>query len=137
METEAKIFWWQEKKNEIETKIKDCTACLASSKSLKHQLPKKYYGKLEKLTEHGQEIQIDFTGKLHNKNIHGKIQILIAVDRFSRWPTAKICKTSETKEVIQFLSCNFNFYGIPEKTKLDKGALLYLKYTGNFAKTGI
>ena len=121
METEAKIFWWPEKKNEIETKIKDCAACLASSKSLKYQLPKKYYGKLEKLTEHGQEIQIDFTGKLHKKNIHGKIQILIAVDRFSRWPTAKICKTSETKEVIQFLSCIFNFTEYRKKLNWIKG----------------
>ena len=46
-------------------------ACLASGKSLIYQLPKKRYGKVEKLTETGQEIQIDFTGKLHNKNIHG------------------------------------------------------------------
>ena len=84
METEAKIFWWPEKKNDIETKVKDCTACLASGKSLKYQLPKKHLVKLEKLTEPGQELQIDFTGKLHNKNIHGDVQILIAVDRFSR-----------------------------------------------------
>ena len=65
METEAKIFWWPEKKNDIETKLKDCTACLASGKSWKYQLPKKYYGKLEQLTEPGQEVQSDFTGKLH------------------------------------------------------------------------
>ena len=39
METEAKIFRWPEKKNDIETKVKDCTACLASGKSLKYQLP--------------------------------------------------------------------------------------------------
>ena len=84
METEAKIFWWPEKKNDIETKVKDCTACLASGKSVKYQIPKKHFGKLEKLTEPGQELQIDFTGKLHNKNIHGDVQILIAVDRFSR-----------------------------------------------------
>ena len=53
-----------------------------------HQV--KNYGKLEKLTEPGQEIQIDFTGKLH-KNIHGEVQILIAMDRFSKWRNVKIC----------------------------------------------
>ena len=135
METEAKIFWWPEKKNDIETKVKDCTACLASGKSLKYQLPKKHFGKLEKLTEPGQELQIDFTGKLHNKNIHGDVQILIAVDRFSRWPTVKICKTSETKEVIQFLSTNFNLYGIPEKTKSDKGGAFISKEYREFCKS--
>ena len=137
IETEAKIFWWPGKKNDIETKVEDCTACLASGKSLKYQLPKKYYGKLEKLTEAGQEIQIDLTGNLHNKNMHGEVQILKAVDRFSRWPTAKICKTSATIEVMQFLSSNINLYGIPEKIKSEKGAPLYLKYAGNIAKTGI
>ena len=43
-------------------------------KNLKYQLPKKYYGKLENLTEPGHDLQIDFTGKLHNKNIHGEVQ---------------------------------------------------------------
>ena len=134
METEAKIFCWPEKKNDIETKVKDCTACLASGKSLKYQLPKKHFGKLEKITEPGQELQIDFAGKIHNKNIHGDVQILIAVDRFSRWSTVRICKTSETKEVIQFPSSNFNLHGIPEKIKSDKGGIFISKEYREFCK---
>ena len=100
-------------KQDIKNKVKDCTACLASDKSLNYQLPKKHYGKLQKLTEPGQEIQIDLTGKLHNKKINGDKQLLIAIDRFSKWPTVKLCKSAETKEVINFLSSNFNLYGIP------------------------
>ena len=69
-------------KKDIENKVQDCTACLASGKNLKYQLPKKYYGKLEKLSEPGHEIQIDITRKLHNKHLHGEKKILIAVDRF-------------------------------------------------------
>ena len=42
MTTEAKIFWWPKKKQDIETKVKDCTACLASGKNLNYQLPKKH-----------------------------------------------------------------------------------------------
>ena len=108
-------------RKDIEQRVKDCTACLATAKNLKYQIPKNKYGKLEKLSEPGQEIQIDFTGKLHNKNLNGEPQILIAIDRFSKWPTAKICKTSETKGVTSFLSNQFNLYGIPEKIKADKG----------------
>ena len=121
MLSDAKIFWWPEMRKDIEQRVKDCTACLATGKNLKYQIPKNKYGKLEKLSEPGQEIQIDFTGKLHNKNLNGEPQILIAIDRFSKWPTAKICKTSETKEVTSFLSNQFNLYGIPEKIKSDKG----------------
>ena len=97
MMSEVKIFWWPDMKKDIENKVQDCTACLASGKNLKYQLPKKHYGKLEKLSEPGQEIQIDFTGKLHKKHLHGETQILIAVDRFSKWPTVKICKRKRKK----------------------------------------
>ena len=134
MMSEAKIFWWPNLKKDIENKVQDCTACLASGKNLKYQLPKKHYGKLEKLSEPGQEIQIDFTGKLHNKHLHGETQILIAVDRFSKWPTVKICKSAETKEVINFLTSNFNLYGIPEKIKSDKGGAFISKEYREFCK---
>ena len=43
-------------KKDIENKVQDCRACLASGKNLKYQIPKKHSGKLEKLSEPGQEI---------------------------------------------------------------------------------
>ena len=43
----------------MEIKVKDRKACLASGKSLNYQLPKKLYGKLEKLNQPGQKIQFD------------------------------------------------------------------------------
>ena len=134
MMSEAKIFWWPDMKKDIENKVQDCTACLTSGKNLKYQLPKKHYGKLEKLSEPGQEIQIDFIGKLHNKHLHGETQILIAVDRFSKWPAVKICKSAETKEVINFLTSNFNLSGIPEKIKSDKGGAFISKEYQEFRK---
>ena len=93
---------------------------MSSGKNLKYQLPKHEFGKLKTLTEPGQEIEIDFSGKLNNKKLNGDHQILIAIDRFSKWPT-KICKSSETKEVINFLKQNYNLYGLPEKIKSAKG----------------
>ena len=53
--------------------------------------------------------------------MNGEPQILTAKDRFSKWPTSKICKTSDTKEVIGFLSNQFNLYDVPEKIRSDKG----------------
>ena len=116
------------------TKVKDCTACLASVKNLNYQLPEKHYEKLlvEKLSEPGQEIQIDITEKLHNKNLSGGTQILIAEDRFNKWPTAKICKISGTKEVANFLSSNFN--GILATKTSDKGGTIFLKEYRQFCK---
>ena len=39
----------------------------------------------------------------------------------------KFCKTSETKEVIHFLSSKFNLYGIPDKVRSDKRGAIILK----------
>ena len=89
---------------------------------------------MKKLTEPGQEIQIDFTGKLHNKRISGDVQISISVDRFSKWPTVKICKTAETKEVLNFIANNFYLCGIPEKIKSDKGGAFISKEYKDFCK---
>ena len=46
----------------------------------------------------------------------------------------KSCKSSETKEVINFLTSNFILYGIPEKTKSDKGGAFILKEFQKFRK---
>ena len=65
---------------------------------------------------------------------HGEVQILIAVDKFSKWPTVKICKTAQTKEVTYFLSSNFKLYGIPEKIISDKGGAFVCKEYQEFCK---
>ena len=127
MTAEAKIFWWPNINKDIEDKVKSCIACTSFSKILKYQLPKNESGKLKTLTEPGKEIPIDFTGKLHNKKLNGENQLLIAVDRFSKWPTVKICKPSESKEVINFLKQSFNLYRSPEKIKSDKGGAFISK----------
>ena len=97
------------------------------SKNLKYQIPKNQHGKLEKLTEPKQELRIDFTGKLYNKNFNGESFLFIAIDRFSIWPTAKICKTAETKEVLNFLTNHFSLYRIPEKIKSDKVGICFVR----------
>ena len=67
MTAEANFFWWPNINKNIEEKVKNCIAGLSSSKYLKYQIPKNESVKLKVLTEPGQEIQIDFTGKLHKK----------------------------------------------------------------------
>ena len=123
MLAESKIFWWLNMCKEIEDKIKNCVACMASGKNLNYQLPKNNFGKLKTLTEPGQEVQIDFTGKLNPKKRNGEHQILIAIDRFSKWPTAKVCKSSETKEVLNFLKQN-----LKQNRKVSKSNIVHRDY---------
>ena len=120
---------------EIEDNTKNCVACMSWGKNLKYQLPKLEFGKLKTLTEPVQEIQIEFSGNPNNKKLNGDHQILIAIDRFSKRLTAKICKSSETKEVINFLKQNFNLYGLPEKIKTDKGGAFVSKECKEFCQS--
>ena len=110
---------------------------MSSGKNLKYQLPKHEFGNLKTLTESGQEIQMDFSGKLNNKKLNRDHRILIAIDRFHKWPTAEICKSSDTKGVINFLKQNFNLYGEPEKIKRTKVERSFQKNTRNFANRKI
>ena len=98
MTAEAKIYWWPNIDIDIEDKVKNCLACLSSGKNLKYQIPRNESGNLKTLTEPGQEIQIDFTGKLHNKKLNGENQLLIAVDRFSKWLTVNFAKHPKRKK---------------------------------------
>ena len=78
-------------------------------KNLKYKLPKKPYGEFEKLSEPGQEIQLDITGETTSQIVNYEVQTLIAVDRLGKRPTVKNCKTAETSmkltSFVAFLNC--------------------------------
>ena len=69
---------------------------------------------------------MDFSGKLNNKKLNWDHQILIAIDRLSKWPTAKICKLSETKDWNKILICT--------KIKMDKWGGFVSKEYKEFSK---
>ena len=98
---------------------------------MNYQILKNETGKLKTSTEPGQETQTHFSGNLNNQTLNGEHQILIAVDRFSKWLTVKICKSSETKEVLNFR----NLYGPPDKIMTDKVGSFLLNEYKDFCKS--
>ena len=98
---EAKIFWWPNMSKEVEDKTKVCVAFMASVMNLSYQIPKKT-SKTKTLTGPGLKLQISFSGNMNNKKLNEEHQILIAIDRFNTRLTVKICKSSETIEVLNF-----------------------------------
>ena len=81
MLAESSTFWWSGMKKDIENKYSTCTACMNSGKNLKYQLLSTGKIKIPALTEPGQEIQFDSSGKLHHKHVTGEPYILIGIDR--------------------------------------------------------
>ena len=94
MELAAESVWWPGIYKDIRTKVEKCTACRLSGKSLITQLPTTEKFKLDLLSEPNQEIQLDFADPIKSKS-RGEIYLLVAVDRFSKWPTATICSRTD------------------------------------------
>ena len=90
MDQLAAAFWWPGISQKIREKAENCPSCRDSSKNLVTQLPSTEKNKLESLFEPNQEIQLDFAGPIKSKT-RSDVYILVAVDQFSKWPTAQIC----------------------------------------------
>ena len=74
---------------------KECTDAGKSPKPLCHW--KKYEPR-----EPNECLQLDFWGPIRYRNESSKY-VLVAVDRFSRWPSAMICRKNKSNKVPKFL----------------------------------
>ena len=117
MRSDAAIFLWPNMREDIEKKSKTYSACLNAGTNLKFQLPTTEKTKIEPPETPGEEIQIDFTGNLHSKKLSSHPFILIAVDKNSCRPMAKICKNTNHEILISFLNEYRNVYGVPRRIK--------------------
>ena len=73
------------------------------------------------MSEPNQEIQLDFAGPIKSKT-RGDVYILVAIDHFSKWPTAKICKNTDTRTVLKFVTEYCSDNGTPRSVRTDNGS---------------
>ena len=120
MDQLAEAFWWPGMHREIQEKAETYPSCRAAGKNIITQIPPTEKNSLEILTETNQEIQLDFAGPIKSKT-RGDVYILVAVDRFSNWPTAQVCTNTDTRTVQKFLTKYFTDNGTPQCIRTDKG----------------
>ena len=101
MSKAAEAFWWPGLYRAIQEKSENCPSGRAAGKNRRTQLPTTEINRLEILTEPNQEIQLNFAGPIKSKT-RGDVYILVAADRFSKWPTAQICKITDIRTVVNF-----------------------------------
>ena len=121
MDQLAEAFWWPGMNREIQEKAESCPSCRAAGKNITIQIPSTEKNSLEILTEPNQEIQLDFAGPIKSKS-RGNVYILVAIDRFSKWPTAQICKSTDTRTVLKFLTKFFADNGTQQCIRTDNGS---------------
>ena len=120
MEQLSEAFWWPGIHREIHEKAESCPSCRVAGKNVITQIPSTEKNNLEILTEPNQEIQLDFAGPIKSKT-RGNVYILVAIDRFSKWPTAQICKNTDTRTVLKFSTKYFIDNGTPRSIRTDNG----------------
>ena len=117
MEQIAQAFWWPGMNREIQEKAEKAAEPQVRIILLKSTEK----NNLEILTEPNQEIQLDFAGPIISKT-RGDTYILVAIDRFSKWPTAHICKSTNARTVLKFLTRYFTDNGTPRVIRTDNGS---------------
>ena len=109
----SQYLWWPHMHKNIVKTAEECRSCTRYGKNVRHLIPKNASRPVPLLTQPGQEVQLDYAGQLENhrgKNMY----LLVAIDRFSKFPSVKVTKPSSGKCTVKFLRSYIDIHGIPE-----------------------
>ena len=95
----------------------ECRSCTHYGKNVKY-ITKNASKSLPLLTQPGQELQLDYAGPLQDKK--KKIYLLTAIDRYSKFPSVKVTKSTGGKSSVKFLRNYIDTNGIPESIRNDQ-----------------
>ena len=132
MSMEARHFWWPRITKAIQKKCDNCVPCKMAGKSIKPNIPSTEKNQLPPLSKPNDEIQLDFIGPITEKN--RRFYILLSMDRFSKWPAASFCKSTESQTAVKFLEQHINLNGIPKTIRKDKATAFTSRSFREFCK---
>ena len=112
-------LWWSHMHKDIVNLAEKCRSCNRYGKNAKNIIPKNATKTLPLLTQPEQELQLDYAGPLKDHKVK-KIYLLVAIDRYSKFPSVKTTKSTGGKSSIKFLRTYIDTYGKPESIKTDQ-----------------
>ena len=116
----AKDIWYPYMFRSLATIAGNCPECTLAGKNLKNMCSKNDIGKIPEPKEPNESIQLDFWGPI-NYLKESKKYVLVAVDRFSRWPSALVCNSNRSDKIIRFLKAYIIAHGVPRQIRVDQG----------------
>ena len=132
MSMAARHFWWQRITEAIQKKCDNCVPCKMAGKSIKPNIPSTEKNQLPPLNKPNEEIQLDFIGPITKKN--RRFYILLSMDRFSKWPGASFCKSTESQTAVNISEQYVNLNGIPKTIRTDKATAFTSRSFCEFCK---
>ena len=89
-----------------------------SGKNIKPNIPSIEKNSLPPLNNPNEEIQLDLIGPITERN--RRFYILLSMDRYSKWPAASFCASTDGETAVNFLEQYIRLNGIPETIRTDK-----------------
>ena len=121
MMSASEYNWWPFLNRQIVDTCEKCRECTLYGKNLKPVKTFHTAQPLPKLTGPIQELQLDFAGPILDDKGE-KIFLLVAIDRFSKFPSFLITKSNGAKKVIKFLKSYIQIHGLPHSIRTDHGS---------------
>ena len=115
----SQYLWWPHMNKDIVNLAEECRSCTRYGKNIKYLIPKNSSKPLPLLTQPGQEVQLDYAGPIENHK-GKKIYLLVAIDRFSKFPSVKVARSTSGKGKVKFLRSYIDIHGIPEPIRSDQ-----------------
>ena len=121
MMSASEYIWWPFMNRQIVDTCERCRECTLYGKNLKPVKTFHTAQSLSLLTGPNQELQLDFAGPIvDDRGV--KIFLLVAIDRFSKFPSVLITKTTGAKKVTKFLESYIRIHGLPHSIRTDHGS---------------
>ena len=117
----SEYIWWPFLNRQIVNVCEKCPECTLFGKNIKTLTTYNSAKPLPPLSAPNQEVQLDFAGPLIDDK-KGKIHILVAIDRFSKYPLVMLTKTTSAKKMVKFLRSYLRNHGIPKSIRTDHGS---------------
>ena len=125
----ARDVWYPYMYRSLAATATYCQQCTDASENLKTLLPKGDVGKVPEPREPNECLQLEFCGPISYLNESRKY-VLVATDRFSKWPSAMVTTTNTSDKVLKFsinTSLNMEYLGKFTSTRDHVSHLISLK----------
>ena len=103
-----------------------------SGKSIKSNIPNTEKNNLPPVNNPNEEIQLEFIGPFTENN--RRFEIILSMDRFSKWPAASLCKYTDVETAIKFVEQYIQLNGIPKTIRTDKATAFTGRLFRDFCK---
>ena len=121
MMTASEYLWWPFMNRQIIETCEKCRECTLFGKNLKPAATYNTADSLLVLSGPNQELQLDFAGPINDEKGF-MIFLLVAIDRFSKFPSVLISKTTGANKVTKFLDSYIRVHGLPRSIRTDHGS---------------